>query len=133
VLEESKKSLAVYRCDKATECLKSAGMALEGGSLPTVVNRLYYSIFYAMRAVLSLDAFDSSKHSGVISAFRQRYIKTGILPVELTDIIERAFAMRNKSDYDDFYVIPKEDVPKQMEDAAVFLATVEEYIKGIKE
>jgi uncharacterized protein (UPF0332 family) len=33
-----------------------------------------------MRAVQALDGFDSKKHSGVISAFRKDYIKTGIFP-----------------------------------------------------
>jgi uncharacterized protein (UPF0332 family) len=130
MLDETRKSLAVYRCGKATECLESAEMALKNGSLPTAVNRLYYAIFNSMRAVLSLELFDSNKHSGVISAFRQRYIKTGILPVELSDIIEQAYVTRNKSDYDDFYIISKEDVPKQIENVAVFLATVKEYIES---
>jgi uncharacterized protein (UPF0332 family) len=100
VHDESRKSLAIYRCGKATECLESAKTAFNSGSLPTVINRLYYAVFNSMRAILSLDLFDSNKHSGVISAFRQRYIKTGLLPVELSDIIERAFVMRNKSDYE---------------------------------
>jgi hypothetical protein len=39
-------------------------------SFETAANRSYYCIFNAMRAVLSLDRFDSKKHSGIIDAFR---------------------------------------------------------------
>ena len=81
-----------------------------------------------MRAVLAFDRFESKKHSGVISAFRKDYIKTGIFPVELSDIIEDAFEIRNDSDYDDFYVISKNDVATQIENAKTFLTAVEEYI-----
>ena len=131
MLDESRKSLAIYRIEKAGECLKAAETAMETGSLPTAINRSYYCIFHAMRAVLALDALDSKRHSGIISAFRQRYIKTGIFPIELSDVIERAFKTRNKSDYDDFYVISKSDASAQAVDAKTFLAAVETYIKTL--
>ena len=131
MLDDSRKSLAIYRSEKAAECYAAAKMAYDNDSLPTAINRSYYCIFHAMRAVLSLESFDSAKHSGIISVFRQHYIKTGIFTVELSDIIERAFKMRNKSDYDDFFVISREDVIQQIEDAKVFLEAVEAHIKPI--
>ena len=94
-------------------------------------NRSYYCIFHAMRAVLVLDSFDSSKHSGVISKFREKYIKTDIFPKDFSDIISDAFMNRGKSDYHDFFVISKEDTIKQVENAKTFLAAVEEYINTL--
>lgn len=82
-----------------------------------------------MRAILAMDSFDSKKHSGIISAFRERYIKTKIFPPEFSDIIGNAFDIRNDSDYEDFYVISKDEVTKQIENAKAFFAAVEEYIK----
>ena len=76
-------------------------------------NRSYYSIFYALRAVPALDAFDSKKHSGVISYFLEHYIKTKILDAALSDYVRNAFLVRNKSDYEDFYVVGKEDAEKK--------------------
>ena len=63
-----------------------------------------------MRAVLALDKLDSKKHSGIIAAFRQKYIKTGIFPEKYSDIIRDAYNMRNSSDYEDFFVVTKDDV-----------------------
>jgi hypothetical protein len=117
MLDEPRKSLCLYRLEKAAECLTAAEAAIESGSLPTAINRSYYCIFHAMRAVLSLNTYDSSKHSGIISFFRQHYIKTGIFSVEFSDIIERAFKTRNKSDYDDFYVFEKTEAQDQITDA----------------
>jgi uncharacterized protein (UPF0332 family) len=84
-----------------------------------------------MRAVLAIDTFDSKKHSGIISMFRQKYIKTGIFAAEFSDVIENAFSIRNKSDYDDFFVISKEEVTQQIANARVFLEAVENYIGGL--
>ena len=36
--------------------------------------------------------------------------------------------MRTDSDYEDFYVVPKDDVVKQVEEAEYFLNQVEEYL-----
>ena len=48
------------------------------------INRAYYSIFYAIKAVNALDRFDSSKHSDVIAHFNQEYVKNGIFPKDLS-------------------------------------------------
>lgn len=46
----------------------------EAGRYKNALNRAYYSIFHAMRAVNALDGFDISKHSGVIAHFNQNYV-----------------------------------------------------------
>jgi uncharacterized protein (UPF0332 family) len=98
------------------------------GLLENSANRSYYCIFNAMRAVLSLDRFDSKKHSGVISAFQKDYIKTGIFPKEFSDIIGKAFDVRIDSDYGAFFLISKADVAAQVENAKTFLDAVEKYV-----
>jgi len=62
------------------------------------INRAYYSIFYAIKAVNALDRFDSSKHSGVIAHFNQEYVKNGIFPKDLSKIIRLASENREKAD-----------------------------------
>jgi len=120
--------MAGYRLDKARIFLEDAEKCLAMGSFLTSANRSYYSIFHAMRAVLAFDRFDSKKHSGVISEFRKSYVKTGIFPSVFSDFIGDAFTIRNDSDYQDLYIISKEQVAVQFENAKVFVAAVEEYV-----
>jgi uncharacterized protein (UPF0332 family) len=120
--------LAGVRLDNARECLRDAEMAFAGGSLKNAANRSYYCIFHSIRALLALDRFDSKKHSGVISEFQRRYIKAKIFPAQLSDIVRDAFSFRNDSDYQDFYIVSKDDVNAQIADAKMFLAAVEKYI-----
>jgi uncharacterized protein (UPF0332 family) len=117
---------ARYLIDKARLCLQDAKVSVN--SFETVVNRSYYCIFNAMRAVLALDRFDSKKHSGVISAFQKDYIRTGIFPKEFSDIVKKAFAIRHESDYVVFYLVSKSDVAAQVENAGIFLEAVEKYV-----
>ena len=69
-------------------------------------------------AVLALDRFDSSKHSGIISEFRRRYLKDHILPVEISKIIDSAFEIRQDSDYDDGYEADIEETSEQIRNAS---------------
>jgi uncharacterized protein (UPF0332 family) len=82
-----------------------------------------------MRAVLALEGFDSKRHSGIISAFRQRYIKTSAFSSDLSKIIEKAFVVRNESDYEDFYVVSKAELELQIENAEAFLTAVKAYLQ----
>ena len=120
------------RLEKARECLKAAENSILFTSYATAANRLYYAIFHSIRAVLLTIGYSSRKHSGIIAEFRQRYIKTEVFPPEFSDIINNAFNMRNNSDYEDFFIVSKEDVIKQIENAKTFLASVEAYINTLR-
>jgi len=129
VPSENREALAQYRLEQSHECLKDAVRDIEAEAYKAATNRSYFCVFHAMRAVLALDGFDSKKHSGIISVFRQRYIKTGIFSSDLSDIIQSAFNARGKSDYEDFFVISKEQTRKQVEDANTFLTAIESSLR----
>ena len=81
-----------------------------------------------MRAVLAFDGIDMKHHSGIMSEFRRRYIKTGIFDTKLSAIISVLFNVRQDSDYDDFFVISKAEVLEQIDSAAFFLAEIKKYL-----
>ena len=91
-------------------------------------NRAYYCIFHAMRAVLALDGEDYRKHSAVIARFTQGYLKTELLPREYGRLITNASLIRNRSDYEDFYICSLEDTHLLMDGAEKFLKTITEYL-----
>ncbi len=125
---EDKKALSQARMEHAAECLSAADSLLASGSYKSAANRSYYAVFHAMRAVLAFDEIDMKKHSGVIAEFRRLYIKTGIFDSELSTIISVLFDIRTESDYDDFFIISKDDVIHQVESARYFLAVISEYL-----
>lgn len=126
---EDAMSLSKYRYEKSVSCLSSAKALKELGDYLGAANRTYYAIFHAIRSVLALDMVEFKRHSGNISYFRQNYVKTGIFDVELSEVLTSASEVRNSSDYDDFYVISKEEVDNQIENAEVFSRDIKEYLK----
>ena len=120
--------LCSYRLEKAKEFLKDSKATLSMDMFDNAANRSYYAIFHTVRALLALDGKDFKKHSGVIACFQMDYIKTGVFERNMSDIIKSAFALRQGSDYVDFYIISHDDVRKQVEEAEIFYNNVKAYI-----
>lgn len=126
---DEKMALSIARLSNANECLRDAHLLAEEERYKSLMNRSYYAIFHAMRAVLALDEIDSKKHSGIVSEFRKRYIKTGVFGADMSVIISKLLLARTNSDYDDFYVVSKEDAIIQFHSAEKFVGIIENYIK----
>ena len=120
-----------YRYEKSKEDLESAKILFENKKYAAANNRAYYSVFHAIRSVLALDKFDSKKHSGVIAEFRKRYIKTGIIPAEISDAIKETFEVRQDSDYGDMYEVTEEETAAQIKHAEYVNEVIGAYLNKI--
>ena len=128
MLDPARRDLALYRLEKAENCLNDAKLLLKNESYMAAANRAYYAIFHSARAILALDGEDRKRHSGVISYFQEHYIKTQIFEKRYSYILQNAFEIRQEADYEDFYVLSKEDVFRQIFNAEEFLKAIAGYI-----
>ncbi len=129
MLKEDRIELAKYRLEKAKDCLKASKILLDDSMFSDSANRSYYAIFHAINALLALEGVSFKKHSGVISHFNQKYVKTGIVEKDYGKIAGNAFEIRKDYDYADFYVVSKDEVIEQYENATRFVSKIEEQIK----
>ncbi|GAB1477133.1 hypothetical protein MASR2M70_19690 [Bacillota bacterium] len=116
--------LSRHRSNKAEENLAAAKILFYSDHFAEAINRSYYAIFHSLRSLLAYDQFDSKKHSGIIAYFNQHYIKTDKICSELSVILNQAFTIRNKSDYDDFFIASKQDAADQISKSEFFLAAI---------
>lgn len=128
MLESDLKNLSNARLLHAKDCLKEAEILMSAGEYKGTANRAYYAAFHSLRAVLILDNFDSKKHSGIISKFRELYLKNGLFDKQMSDAISSLFRVRSASDYDDFYVVSKQDAIEQYEYAKNIISVIEQYL-----
>ena len=123
----NKKALIQYRMERAHETLEDARALFEQDRTPaSVVNRAYYSMFYAALALLATIGKEPSKHSGVLALFDQHFMKTNVLPKEMGKFLHQAFDMRQTGDYEEEAELTKEDAQRTLEAAVTFIETVEE-------
>ena len=128
--EFSRADLSRYRLQKAAEMLASANRDLAAKDYASANNRAYYCVFHAMRAVLAMDGEDYKKHSAVISRFSQNYLKTDLIPRDFGKLIANASLIRNRSDYEDFYICSTADTMKLMDGASAFYEAVRAYLES---
>lgn len=126
--DEEKKVLSVVRLDKAKDNLTAARNLIASRDYSVAATRCYYAIFHAMRAVLALDGIDRKHHSGIISEFRQRYIRPGYIQAYQSETISRLSNLRTDSDYDDFFVISQEETEEALAIAADFVLEIEGFL-----
>lgn len=128
-MESGMIELSKYRSARAKEAFEDAKVLLRKNSFAASVNRSYYAIFHTLRAVTALDGFDSSKHSGVIAYINKMYVKEGIFDRQLSKILDTAFRLREKADYDDFFIVSADAAKEQLAKASLVMEAVLPYLE----
>ncbi|MEN6333131.1 MAG: HEPN domain-containing protein [Phycisphaerales bacterium] len=113
---------------KARRYLRSARLLLQDGDHESSVSRSYYAMFYCAQAALLTRGMTFSSHKGVISAFGEQFVKTGVFPRELGRELNKAFEKRQLSDYEAVPVVSDEDADNVLVGATEFCANVERWI-----
>lgn len=92
-------------------------------------NRAYYAIFYAASALLYSKGKSYGKHSAVIAAFRQYFIKTGEFDKKWSDDYEYIMSSRHTGDYELIDRLEKEQAVDVISKAESFVEEVEEWLR----
>lgn len=127
---EDTKALISYRMQRAEESFKAAEIMYEKNMLIFAMNRIYYSMFYAVQAALILQDVSFSKHGQVKAYLNRALVKTGILPKTLGRIYNKAFEYRQKFDYVDFAEPDQDLVKSYLKEARVFLDAIKQYLQN---
>ncbi len=117
--------LAKYRLDKSRNTLSDAKKFVDEATLESVVNRIYYAIFYAVNALLITKQLSSSKHSGVRAFFNREFVNKGLVEKNFGEFYSDMFDRRQKGDYKDFVEFEKEDVELWLNRADDFINKIE--------
>lgn len=95
-------------------------------------NRAFYTIEKCIKALLATHQMDVETHNGAVSQFNIQFIHKENTSFTKADYqkIAKADRIRNASDYDDFYIVNKEETKELLEFVENFLRKTEEYINS---
>lgn len=130
--KKTSKEFALYRLERAKEECETAELLYKENKLLAANNRAYYSIFYAIRAVLAIEKIDFKRHKDVLAYFNQNYVKTEIFPRQMGRRIIMASKVREDSDYDEKYEPSSEATSLQIETAKELIEMVEKYLHDLQ-
>lgn len=92
-----------YRYQRAVESYEEALIMAENKRWNAVVNRLYYSCFYAVIALLLKNNLETQTHDGARTQFGLNFVKTGIIDKKYGKLFSKLFDFRQKGDYGDLF------------------------------
>ncbi|MFA6403671.1 MAG: HEPN domain-containing protein [Salinivirgaceae bacterium] len=118
-----------YRFRRAEETFEEALLLAQNERWNTVINRLYYSCFYAVIALLLKHDIETQSHDGAPTQFGLNFVKTGIIDKENGKFFTKLFDYRQKGDYGDLYDYEEEISRPLIEKTRIFLIEIEKLIK----
>jgi uncharacterized protein len=120
MMQDERKEYALYRLESAFRTFDAAKVLAENGFWNSAVNRLYYSLFYAINGLLVINEIQTKSHSSVKSLFSLHFVKTGKFEKRHGKLFSELFDWRQKGDYDNIsefteeIVLPLFDPVKEM-------------------
>ncbi len=124
----SKDDLIGYRLSRAKDTFDDAKILADKERWNSAINRLYYSAYYAVIAILLKYDFKPTTHNGVKSVFSEYFIKNEIIPKEFGKLYSQLFTWRQKGDYDDLFNFDQDKVIPYFEPVKRLIEIIENKI-----
>lgn len=128
MISDQQRLLCRHRVERAVNTLREARVLFSGQMLQGTANRIYYALFYAVGALALAHGFRASKHTGLQSWYNQNIIRKGLIEANLGKLYNRAFELRNQSDYTDLMEPDAEVIGTMLLQAEPFITRIEELL-----
>jgi uncharacterized protein (UPF0332 family) len=107
--------------ERAEQAVNAAKKLFLDGYHDFAASRAYYAVFYAASGLLLHEGLEYRKHSGVIAAIHQHFIKTGRMEKKFGKNLNWLFELRSIGDYGVTTHVPAEDAEQAISTAMDFL------------
>ncbi|GAB4479814.1 MAG: HEPN domain-containing protein [Anaerolineales bacterium] len=128
VMVDEKENYRLY-LENADETLNAAQVNFEKGFYRSACNRAYYAMFYAASALLYSKGKSYGKHSAVLAAFRQLFIKTGEFDQKWSADYGEIMNNRHVADYELQDDLEEEDALNAIEKSKMFVQEVKQWLQ----
>ncbi|KZX16383.1 HEPN domain protein [Methanobrevibacter cuticularis] len=117
-----------YAFKRALELLEVSELLYNNKHYADSINRSYYSVFYATKALLIKKEIDAKKHSGLIHQFGLAYIINDNFNKNTGKILSRLEEDRIHADYDMSIPITKEKAEEYLYNAKIFIKECKKFL-----
>ncbi len=125
---ENRDDYIKYRFQRAIESLEEALILADNERWNAVINRLYYSCFYAIIALLLKNNIETQTHDGVRIQFGLHFIKPGLIDKSFGKLFSKLFDYRQKGDYGDLFDYDEKITKPLIEQVKYFVEEIEKHM-----
>lgn len=116
--------------EKSDKNMEQARKKAELGYWDLVANRLYYSVFHAVNAMLLIDGIQTGTHKGTAIQFGKSYVLSGLFCRKDGILYGQLQAMREKADYQNVFTLEEKEGRKLMEEAEELRKRICSYVSN---
>lgn len=116
--------------EKSDKNMEQARKTADLGYWDLVANRLYYSVFHAVNAMLMVDGIQTGTHKGTSIQFGKSYVLSGIFSRSDGILYGQLQTMREKADYQNVFVLEEDDGRRLIEAADELRKRIISYISN---
>lgn len=127
---DNRKSIVEYELQKAWLNYDQALLAQANSYWDLVANRLYYSIFHAVSALLICNQMPVKSHKGAVMMFNKHYVRTGLVSIDDGYIFSFLQSKREEADYNCFTEITKEEIEPLVEKSKKLINLIISFISA---
>ncbi|MEO8146261.1 MAG: HEPN domain-containing protein [Bacteroidia bacterium] len=129
-MRKTKEDYIKYRISKSDEVFEDARILASSQRWNSCVNRLYYSAFYLVSALLYKMDIKADTHNGIKTQFFQHFVKTNHINKDFAKLYSHLFDWRQESDYADFIEFDQKTTEPLIEKVYELNCTIKELIKA---
>lgn len=126
--EEDRKVLVMLELEKAEKTLIQLDVQLQAQLWEMAANRLYYSLFHAVSALLISDHHEEGTHRGAVNKFSLYYVKEGVFTKEEGRLYSRLQRLREDGDYNCSIDVEQDEVEEKIEPTRQLIEKIKRYI-----
>jgi uncharacterized protein (UPF0332 family) len=128
MIVDNREDYIQYRFQRAYESFDEALIMANNERWNAVINRLYYSCYYAVIAVLLKSNVETQTHDGARTQFSLHYIKSGKVDKKFGKLFSKMFDFRQKGDYGDLYDYDEIIVKPLIDEVQNFIKELEKFV-----
>ncbi len=95
----------------------AADLLFANGYINDAVSRLYYYIFYHVRALLLTEGIEPKSHEAALRLLGFHFIKKGIMEPNISHLLAKLMKYHEEADYNPGVVFTEEDFPIYRQEA----------------
>jgi uncharacterized protein (UPF0332 family) len=127
-MKGTKEDYINYRILKSSEIFDDAILLANNERWNSCINRLYYSSYYLVSALLFKNDINAETHNGVKTQLFLNFVKDGIISKEHGKLYSHLFDWRQETDYADFIDFDEETAKPLLREVSVLNEILKELI-----